>query len=99
MASASHAAPARFRLRLPTLLELGALIAFLFVVAPLVVVAGAALNSEAMAFPNASITPSAKLPIASPIVDDAHSFTLQRGSIPEQSSATLGAPGHVAGEA
>ncbi|HMN84893.1 MAG TPA: ABC transporter permease [Bauldia sp.] len=56
MASVTHAAAPRFRLRLPTLLELGALLAFLFVVAPLVVVAGAALNSEAMAFPPRLLT-------------------------------------------
>lgn len=38
-------------LRLPTGLEVAAFIAFLFVVAPLIVVAGAALNADEMAFP------------------------------------------------
>lgn len=48
--------PFRWRPRWPTLLEVGAFLAFLFVVAPLVVVAGAALNGEAMAFPPRQVT-------------------------------------------
>ncbi len=42
--------PAR-RLRLPNLLELAAFACFLFVIGPLVVVAGAALNRDEMSFP------------------------------------------------
>jgi len=39
------------RFRWPTGLEIAALIAFLFVVGPIIVVAGAALNADEMAFP------------------------------------------------
>jgi len=56
MASAAPTPTPTARLRLPSLLEVGALVAFLFVVAPIVVVAGAALNSEAMAFPPRHLT-------------------------------------------
>ena len=45
-----------FRPRLPTGLEIAAFCAFVFVVAPLVVVAGAALNRDAMAFPPQNLT-------------------------------------------
>lgn len=55
MSIASTAAP-RFKLRFPSGLEIAALISFTLVVAPLVVVAGAALNSETMAFPPQTLT-------------------------------------------
>lgn len=46
----------RIRLRLPTGLEIAAFCSFVVVVAPLIVVAGAALNAEAMVFPPKSLT-------------------------------------------
>lgn len=55
--SSSGAIPLpRRKLRLPTGLEIAAFASFIFVIGPLVVVAGAALNSETMSFPPQSLT-------------------------------------------
>lgn len=56
MASASHAPANRLRPLLPSPLGVAAFIAMTIVVAPLVVVAGAALNAEAMFFPPRQLT-------------------------------------------
>ncbi|CAH1651012.1 ABC transporter permease [Chelatococcus asaccharovorans] len=57
MAAASHNLNrSTFRLRLPTGLEIAAFCSFIFVVAPLVVVAGSALNADSMTFPPRSLS-------------------------------------------
>jgi putative spermidine/putrescine transport system permease protein len=56
MSSVIYSPIGRLRLRLPTGLGVAAFCSFVFVVAPLIVVAGAALNADAMVFPPRSLT-------------------------------------------
>lgn len=56
MTAITHTANGSLRRYLPTGLGIAAFFSFVFVVAPLVVVAGAALNADAMVFPPRSLT-------------------------------------------
>lgn len=55
-AARSARRPVPWSLRLPGVVSICAILAFIFVIAPLIVVAGAALNAEAMAFPPRQLT-------------------------------------------